>query len=120
MEDDRANQELARQLVLACGCEPVVACNGEEACLRGKNCPVVLMDLQLIGGPSGYQIATELLRRDPTLYVVALTAHSAPEYERHARGVGMREFLSKPISRIDLEEVLLRARLEIEGRWPEC
>ena len=79
------------------------AANAEEALRLLDMIPVdaVITDLRM-PGLSGVDLATEILRRNPSTCVIALTAYAFDPLVKHLKSLGVREVLSKPfeISRI--------------------
>lgn len=111
-EDNRINQLVARILLERMGCRVDVVENGVEACtaLLRQSYDVVLMDCQM---PimSGFEAAERVRaletsgRRTP---IIALTAGVFKEERERCYASGMDDFLSKPISRQNLEAALER------------
>lgn len=119
VEDNPINQEVCREMLECMGYQVTVAGNGQEAldCLAEKSFNLVLMDCQM---PvlDGYS-ATRLLRqREKTArseedevspqVVIALTGHACSEDRQVCIDAGMDDYLSKPFSMKQLEEVLSR------------
>jgi len=48
-------------------------------------------------------------------YIVALTAHVLPEYQRRATQSGMNDFISKPLQKIELAQLLSRFSAGLES-----
>jgi len=73
---------------------------------------IVLMDLSM-PGLDGYAVAVRLrARRDPSLYLVALTGWGRPEDREAAVLAGFDDLLVKPPDAKDLRQMLLAARIE--------
>ncbi|MGE0845281.1 MAG: ATP-binding protein [Flavobacteriaceae bacterium] len=111
-EDSPVNAILARTLVERLGHEPVMAVNGREALLALKAGPaadLVLMDMRM---PEMDGIdAVKAMRRTKSLRaipVVALTANASHEDRAACIAAGMDGYLTKPVSRDDLERALER------------
>jgi CheY-like chemotaxis protein len=104
------------------GCRVATACNGSEAlaAIESSSYDVILMDCQM---PimDGYE-ATRRLRamerqrseasaavnQQKRLVIIAMTAHTLPGQRHICLDAGMNDYLSKPFSISDLEEVLSR------------
>ncbi len=100
VEDNEANQLLARTVLELAGHRVAVAGSGDEALARiGLETPdLVLMDVQL-PGTDGLAV-TRILKLEPVtagIPVVALTAHAMDGDEEHALRAGCDGYISKPI-----------------------
>ncbi len=112
-EDHPVNQRLVMRLLQRFGAAVQVAGNGLEAlqALREADFDAVLMDCQM---PlmDGYE-ATRQLRlpqsacRDPTIPVIALTAHAMAADREKCLAAGMNDYLTKPINPDLLKHALL-------------
>ena len=110
-EDNAVNAELAVAMLGAHGLRSLVVPNGLEAvkcCIR-RRYRLVLMDGQmpLLDGLG----ATRAIRANErnTLHrqtIVAVTAHSFPEYRDECRAAGMDGFLAKPLTKQTLGQIL--------------
>lgn len=107
VEDMPDNQKLISLYLQKLGCEITLAVNGKDGFDKAHDdvFDVVLMDIQM---PlmDGYE-ATRLLRqnnfRKP---IIALTAHAMAEERKKALDSGFDGFLSKPVQRQQLIDVL--------------
>ena len=114
-EDNIVNQKLARRLLERLGIEVEVAGNGLEALheLQTKDFDAVLMDCQM-PEMDGYE-TTRRLRglsakvRNPTIPVIALTAHALATDRAKCLDAGMDDYLTKPINPSHLERALRKA-----------
>jgi CheY-like chemotaxis protein len=122
VEDSPANQKLALAILGGVGHRVALAGDGRQAldALRERSFDVVLMDVQM-PVMDGLQ-ATAAIRAgdsvlDPSVPIVAMTAHALPGDRRDCLAAGMDAYLSKPIARDDLLDTLLRVarRERIEG-----
>ncbi len=109
VEDNQVNQRVAAHLLRGMGCRVDFASNGVEAveCCRDMLYDVVLMDCQM-PRMDGYA-ATEQIRssrRNAGVPIVAMTANTVDSDRQRCFDVGMDDYVSKPISRADLERVL--------------
>jgi signal transduction histidine kinase/CheY-like chemotaxis protein len=131
VEDNLVNQKLAAVLIKREGCEVTVAGDGVKALETLKEHPfdLILMDLQMPNmdgieatrriraleaedDRGGYQGLLDRVRPVP---IVGLSAHARKEIADEAKGVGMDDFLTKPIVRSKLVEVIARIKAEKAG-----
>ena len=75
----------------------VTAPDGHVALEMAKLYPpdVVLLDIGL-PGMDGYEVAKELRKRKPTLYIAAVTGYGTPADKQRAAEAGFDAHLSKP------------------------
>jgi PAS domain S-box-containing protein len=119
VDDNPMNQQLVRTMIQRFGCTVEVANNGREAVdvLAEKFFDLVLMDCQM---PimDGFE-ATHLIRAreaaegecgKKTVHtnVIALTAHAMEDDRKQCLAHGMDDYLSKPFTLEELENVLRR------------
>lgn len=112
VEDAPMNQMVVCKVLERLGLSSKVANNGQEALdlLAQESFDLVLMDGQM-PVMDGYE-ATELIRSgsvpgvNPNIPVVALTAHAMVGEDKKCRNAGMNEYLTKPLDRDKLIEVL--------------
>lgn len=109
-DDARFMMKLLLELI---GYRVFEAINGREAVeLAGDvNPDLILMDLSLplLDGIS----ATRIIRQNPQLNdvpIVALTAHTEPEFRDRAYAAGCDEFVGKPVDFDQLEILLKKVR----------
>jgi PAS domain S-box-containing protein len=69
---------------------------------------LILMDIQLHGRPSGFQLAEDI-RRSLNIPVVFLTAYAKEDFMQQARAAAAYGFLSKPFRTEDLKAAILIA-----------
>jgi two-component system sensor histidine kinase/response regulator len=105
VEDHKLNQELAREILESVAVRVDVAENGQQALemLAQTDYDGVLMDCQM-PVMDGYQ-ATTLLRQNPrfaNLPVIAMTANAMVGDKEKCLGVGMNDFVAKPL---DIDEL---------------
>ena len=103
VEDNRMNQIIAREMVIALGLNPVVVSSGEEAL---SNCQqqapdLVLMDIQM-PGMDGLEATRQLraMQAQGTLArfpILALTAHAMASDRQASLDAGLDEHLTKPV-----------------------
>lgn len=100
IEDNAANLELLRYLLVAYGHTTSIATDGEaglELARAGVH-DLIICDLQM-PRMDGYRFIAEV-RRDPALcgsIVIALTAYSMPGDKAQALEAGFDGYLSKPV-----------------------
>ena len=109
VEDSPTNQKIACKMLSKLGYRSIVAEDGQQALdtLAGQreDISLVLMDCRM-PVMDGLQ-ATQVIRsQGDDIPIVALTANNTEEDRDACMQVGMDEFLSKPISKKDLESVL--------------
>ncbi len=112
-EDNRINQNVARELLESVGIIVEIASNGQEAVHilqdRGDEFDAVLMDVQM-PVMDGFQ-ATEAIRANPALAdipVIAVTAHAMQGDREKCMRIGMNDYVAKPITPELLFSVLTR------------
>ncbi|MBN1456938.1 MAG: response regulator [Sedimentisphaerales bacterium] len=106
-EDNISNQTLIKLLLKKAGLEPVLVEDGQAAIDRVQNeeFDLILMDIQM-PVMTGYQ-ATKLIRKNGYMIpIVALTANAMKEDQAKCMEAGCNDYLSKPINRDKLYEVL--------------
>jgi CheY-like chemotaxis protein len=111
VDDNETNLMLGSMILEGMGVAVMQANSGELAVATALDAPVdlVLMDISM-PGMDGYE-ATRLIREERSaddLPVVALTAYASSEERRKSEAVGMNDYLTKPIERGRLVEVLSR------------
>jgi PAS domain S-box-containing protein len=117
VEDNLANQMVARMLFEKMGHAVTVANNGREALaqLGQRAFDAVIMDCQM-PEMDGYE-ATRRIRSgkepgiDPTIPVIAVTAHALPEDRQKCLNAGMDDYVTKPVRAAALREAFLRCGL---------
>lgn len=113
VEDDHVNITIASKYLKLISDQIflTIAENGEEAIeeLTNNKFDIVLMDIQM-PTMDGYQ-ATRIIRNELSikdLPIVAVTAHALEEEKEKCFEAGMSDFLAKPYSKEQLENVILR------------
>lgn len=111
VEDSPDNQFLIQKMLGKTGAKITIANNGFEGlemALAG-NFNVVVMDIQM---PimDGHQAVQALRAKGYTVPVVALTAHAMKEEGERAVTSGFTHFLTKPINRKSLTDMLLQIK----------
>jgi PAS domain S-box-containing protein len=120
VEDNTANQKVAKLLLSKLNCTTEVAKNGIEAVAAGRTrrYDLILMDCQM-PEMDGYAAARQIRNEDgPNRQtpIVALTANVMVEDRTRCYEAGMNDFLGKPLRRNELIEVLRKwsARTALE------
>ena len=113
MEDNSANQKVAKFLLSKYGPSVEVAHNGREAVehVRREDFDLVLMDVQM-PVMDGFQ-ATAAIRKleDPrkaAIPIIAMTAHAMKGDEERCLAAGMDDYVAKPIDHRKLFEIIHR------------
>jgi CheY-like chemotaxis protein len=112
-EDNVVNQKVALKILDRMGYRADVAANGKEAVEAVKRQPydVVLMDVQMPemdGVEATTRIREEQGENRP--WIIALTANALQGDRERYLGVGMDDYLSKPIKPEDLSRALRRSK----------
>ena len=109
-EDDAVNQKMTTQLLEKMGHEVHVVETGREVldAIDEQSYDVILMDVQMpeMDGLEATHRIREEQPAEKQPYVVALTASVMESDRKACRDAGMDAFLSKPVQREDLLEVL--------------
>ena len=120
VEDNEANQLLARAVLELEGFEVRIASSGPEAFEVLRDCVpnLILMDVQL-PGQDGLTV-TRLIKADPVMSaipVVALTAHAMTGDRELALAAGCAAYISKPIDTHTLGDQVRRfMSVPVDGR----
>jgi len=112
VEDNIVNQKLAAHLLRKFGCNVDVAANGAEAVRMWKQLPydAIFMDCQM-PEMDGYEATAEIRKAEPEktrIPIVAMTAHAMTGDRDGCLAAGMDDYVSKPISLVELRAVLAR------------
>ncbi|NLR92728.1 hybrid sensor histidine kinase/response regulator [Flammeovirga agarivorans] len=119
VEDNKMNQIMMQALFKQLKLHIEIANNGQEAIdfLKEKSYDLILMDLHMpvMGGISAVQyIRFEL--ENITIPIVALTADAYWDKRFKAFAVGMNDYLTKPISRRQLVNILDKYLVQIKDK----
>ena len=114
VEDNRVNREVALEMLKRLGVAADAAENGLEALskLRERHYELVLMDVQM---PlmDGYEAARRIRApgsgvKNPSVPIIALTAHALTSDRERCLAAGMNDYLSKPLRFPVLAETVQR------------
>jgi signal transduction histidine kinase/CheY-like chemotaxis protein len=114
VEDNQVNQLVIQGMLKQLGIVPDIAANGLQAlkCFDNKDYDLILMDCEMPemdGYETTVQIrAQEKHRSNQPVTIIALSAHARSDYQQRAMQVGMDDYLTKPITRSDLEILINR------------
>ena len=111
VEDNKLNQEVAREILEEFNFIVHIANNGQEACtmMDSNRYEIILMDLQM-PVMNGLE-ATRTIRRMPggaEIPIIAMTANAMEEDRDRCKKAGMSGFLSKPVEIVDLVSTLYK------------
>lgn len=109
VEDNQVNQKVATRLLEKLGVAVTIAANGKEGIERVASQPfdLILMDCQM-PVMDGFEATRRLRAMGVQTPIVALTANAMKGDAENCKAAGMDEFLSKPVRRKDLEQMLAR------------
>jgi CheY-like chemotaxis protein len=113
VEDNTDTQSIAKEMLRRMGCDVELVTDGREALerLSLSSYDLVLMDCHM-PNMNGFDATREIRKREADCgrrtTIVALTASVLPEDRALCIEVGMDDYVAKPFSRRDLEEVLDR------------
>lgn len=107
-EDDNINFLLLKKIMQNKNYNIIRAVNGEEAvtiCANNSNIDLVLMDIKM---PimNGFEALVKIKEIRPDLVVIAQTAYASNEDKEKIYSAGFYEYLTKPINREKLFEML--------------
>ncbi len=110
--DDELGPRESLRMLLKPAYQIQTAENGRTALdlLRRFQPDIVIMDIKM-PEMDGLELLRHVKRADPSIEVVMITAYASLETVRHALTHGAFEYLIKPFSRQDLEDVVHRALL---------
>ncbi|WP_232312650.1 response regulator [Enterovibrio coralii] len=113
VEDNPANQLVARTILELSGFKVTTASNGKEALdlVQQKQFALVLMDLQMpeMDGFEACKEIRELNDQSNALPILAMTANVSQQDRDRCKRVGMDDFIAKPVNR--------RTMLDMIDNW---
>ncbi|MBD2666014.1 two-component hybrid sensor and regulator [Richelia sinica FACHB-800] len=119
VEDILVNQKIALQMLNCLGYRADIANDGQEAlaALQRQLYNVVLMDIQM-PEMDGWETTLRIrgdLSPDAQPWIIAMTAYSRLEDRQKSLGIGMNDYITKPISVEALVAALQRYGLQHQG-----
>jgi signal transduction histidine kinase/DNA-binding NarL/FixJ family response regulator len=106
-EDNKVNQLLIKHMLKLYGIEPQLRENGIGVIelLAQQSFDLLLLDIQM---PlmDGYQVASEIRKRNLPVPVVAMTAYAMPEEKEKCIAAGMDGYIAKPLNEQELYTIL--------------
>jgi len=111
VDDEETLRNVAQEMLEYLGYKVVVKPNGTEALETFRSQPdgfdLIITD-QTMPHMTGEMLARELLRIKPDIPIILCTGYSAVITEKKAKGVGIREFVMKPLVLRDLAVTVRR------------
>jgi len=108
-EDKEINQMILLGLLEKSGIKVDIANNGKEAVAKyhQQHYKLILMDIEM---PimDGYEATTLIREQDKDIPIIALSANGTKEDMKKTKGVGVNEYLHKPIEVEKLYETFLK------------
>ncbi len=107
-EDDSINFLLFQKIIQSRNYTIIRAVNGQEAvnaCINNPNIDLVLMDIKM-PVMNGFEALEEVKAIRPNLVVIAQTAYSSTEDEEKIYRAGFNGYITKPINREKLFEII--------------
>lgn len=120
-EDNVVNQLVIKGLLNKLGIKPVVVNNGREACEcfeKNGSFDLILMDLEM-PDMDGWEATRQIRAQQSSkkmqqqIKIVALSAHALSIERNKAVSAGMDDYLSKPVTRSALEQMLRKHHLDL-------
>ncbi len=108
VEDDYMGSEYLKEIMEPTGVMIMLAENGIDAVNICKNKPeigLILMDLRL-PKMDGYAATLEIRKSRPEVPIIVQTANALPEDKERAMNAGSNEFITKPINRLALLNII--------------
>mgnify|MGYP005812465507 CR=1 FL=1 len=110
VDDEAAQREILRTILVAEGYQVEVAKSAGEALEKGgrRRFDLVLTDLRMPGA-DGLSLVRELSREDPPTLVIIMTGFGSLDSAEQAMKQGAFDYLTKPLERDDLLRIVARA-----------
>lgn len=115
VEDDESSSFYLKTILEKNGATVIHAKNGKTALdiiYNNKNIQLILMDMHL-PEMTGCEVAQEIRKIHPKIPIIAQTADVLAESRDYAMSCGLNEFVSKPINRETLFNVILKCLKEM-------
>jgi two-component system, cell cycle response regulator DivK len=98
VEDNEMNRDMLSRRLQRSDFEVAIACDGEEgvALATTQRPDLILMDLSL-PKLDGWAATAQIKRKDPTIRIIALTAHAMDGDRESAIGAGCDDYDTKPV-----------------------
>lgn len=105
VEDDAATRRLYRFLLANSGYTVIEAEDGVMALeqLDATPCSLVITDMNM-PRMNGMELARAIRQREPSIYIIMVTAFGTPDTEKQAFKAGVNDYLTKPFDFEELEE----------------
>lgn len=116
-EDNLVNQEVAKAMLAKLGFKVDIANDGQQALdfINKQRYDIILMDCQM-PVMDGFEATTQIRKQyGHTIPIVALTANATEDDRNHCIEAGMDDFLSKPYTLNQLNEVLTKWQTKNES-----
>lgn len=108
VDDSPDNQDLISAYLGKCGIKPLLASKGSEAvAIADNSLQAILMDIQM-PEMDGFEALRRLRANGIKVPVIAVTAHAMKGDRERCLDAGFNDYLSKPLSRRQLEDCILR------------
>ncbi|HKU65214.1 MAG TPA: response regulator [Rhizomicrobium sp.] len=121
-EDNKVNQQFASLFLRKAGCSVTIVENGLEAveAVRNGTFDVVLMDVQMpeMDGPAATRAIRALPKPQCGIRIIAMTAHAMSGAKEEYLGVGMDDYIAKPIQPALLLSKLAACAAAVHGDKP--
>ncbi len=116
VDDERNQREIYRLILEDDGHQVTTAQSGEQALrfVQENEFDLVLTDYKMTG-MDGLTLLGELLKHDPSLIVIMMTAHGSVESVKDALRGGAYDYLEKPVDREQLLKVVESALSRLRG-----
>ncbi|MCB1227367.1 MAG: response regulator [Verrucomicrobiales bacterium] len=132
VDDEPSVLAVAQAILQTIGQSPATADNGEDArrwletrVAQGKTVHLIILDLTMPGGPSGFETLEALRAIHPEVPVIACSGYFQDSARELCRGLGFTDILSKPYRPEALLRIVRHHLLEAppssladEERWP--
>lgn len=110
VDDELTSLAIVRKILINEGYEVITCRNGEDALTRAKEkkFDIVVTDFNM-PGMSGLELTKEILKIEPEMYVILITAYASIRSSVDAIKLGAFDYLTKPLNKEELLLSLQRA-----------